>query len=411
VEPATSAADALLTAAAVRQRCHRLLALGLDGKLQHFSVELDRLDAAADLVIDCTRRNYPQFDVPFHSRWRHFTVDGEDQWGRLAAAVAWRDRAERARAAFDLAILSVLLDAGADARWRYRDPNTGRSFARSEGLALASLAMFAAGGASQDPGKPLCVDASALRAMTPDTLGRHFQVSDANPLPDLVGRLTLLRRLGEVVAANPGVFARAGAPRPGGLFDYLVETAESRSIAAPRVLSEILRQLGPIWPGRLKLAGVCLGDCWHHPAIETDDSTSGLVPLHKLSQWLAYSLIEPLQAAGFGVTDIDGLTGLAEYRNGGLMLDTGVLALRDPAAKNFAHDVGATLVVEWRALTVALLDRLAESVRQRLGADRDALPLVRLLQGGTWAAGRQIAACKRADAGPPLSVLGDGTVF
>ena len=56
------------------------------------------------------------------------------------------------------------------------------------------------------------------------------------------------------------------------------------------------------------------------------------MPLHKLSQWLAYSLIEPLQAAGIVVTDIDGLTGLAEYRNGGLLVDTGVLVLRDPAA-------------------------------------------------------------------------------
>ena len=64
----------------------------------------------------------------------------------------------------------------------------------------------------------------------------------------------------------------------------------------------------------------------------TDDATSGLVPLHKLSQWLAYSLIEPLQAAGIEVTDIDGLTGLAEYRNGGLLVDTGVLVLRDPGA-------------------------------------------------------------------------------
>ena len=87
---------------------------------------------------------------------------------------------------------------------------------------------------------------------------------------------------------------------------------------------------GPIWPSRLELGGVPLGDCWRHPALTTGDATTGLVPLHKLSQWLAYSLIEPLQAAGIEVTDIDGLTGLAEYRNGGLLVDTGVLQLRDP---------------------------------------------------------------------------------
>ena len=36
--------------------------------------------------------------------------------------------------------------------------------------------------------------------------------------------------------------------------------------------------------------------------------------------------------AGIEVTDIDGLTGLAEYRNGGLFVDTGVLAFRDAEA-------------------------------------------------------------------------------
>jgi hypothetical protein len=54
------------------------------------------------------------------------------------------------------------------------------------------------------------------------------------------------------------------------------------------------------------------------------------------------------------VTDIDGLTGLAEYRNGGLFVDIGVLAFRDPEAARQAHEIASPLVVEWRALTVAL---------------------------------------------------------
>src|SRR5262245_15952639 len=387
-----------------------MLAHGLEGTLRHFDVELERLDAAADLSIACTRRAYPLLDVPLHSRWRHFMVDGEDRWKNIEKASAWRDTAERARAAFDLAIVSVLLDAGADARWRYRDAATGKSLGRSEGLALASLAMFAAGGFSQDARRPLRVDASALKGMSAQTLGHYFQVTPANPLPGLAGRARLLQRLGEVVANQPDVFARADATRPGGLFDYLV-AGVSGSIAAPRILAEILRQLGSIWPGRLALAGVALGDCWRHPALVTDDSTSELVPLHKLSQWLAYSLIEPLQLAGLPVTDIDGLTGLAEYRNGGLLIDAGVLVLRDKAAARIAHQVDATLVVEWRALTVALLDRLAETVRQRLGLDAATLPLGKVLQGGTWAAGRAAAAMLREHGAPPLTVISDGTVF
>ena len=199
-----------------------------------------------------------------------------------------------------------------------------------------------------------------------------------------------------------------------GLADFSIISstkAQGGPIPAPLILSELLLQFGPIWPSRLTLGGVPLGDCWRHPSLTTADATSGLVPLHKLSQWLAYSLIEPLQWAGFTVTDIDGLTGLAEYRNGGLFIDTGVLALRDPADATRQHDVASTLVVEWRALTVALLDRVADVLRRRLNMDATSLPLAKVLEGGTWSAGRSIAREKRADGSPPLKVISDGTVF
>jgi hypothetical protein len=39
------------------------------------------------------------------------------------------------------------------------------------------------------------------------------------------------------------------------------------------------------------------------------------------------------------------------------------------------------------------------------------LPLAKILQGGTWAAGRKIARERRADGSPPLRVVSDGTVF
>ena len=230
-------------------------------------------------------------------------------------------------------------------------------------------------------------------------------------LAGVAGRADLLRRLGKTVAAAPEVFGINDSPRPGGLFDHLAALAQGGKISAPVILSELLTHLGPIWPSRLTLGGVALGDCWKHPSIKTDDETNGLVPLHKLSQWLAYSLIEPLQWAGIEVTDIDGLTGLAEYRNGGLFIDTGVLSLRDPGAAAREHTVDSELVVEWRALTVALLDRLADIVRQRLKMDRQTLPLAKILQGGTWTAGRTIAKQLRPDGGPPLKIVSDGTVF
>ena len=145
--------------------------------------------------------------------------------------------------------------------------------------------------------------------------------------------------------------------------------------------------------------------------LTTTDVTNCLMPLHKLSQWLAYSLIEPLQTAGIRVTDIDGLTGLAEYRNGGLFVDNGLLAFRDAEDAQREHEVASSLVVEWRALTVALLDRVADGVRRRLGLDATSLPLAKILEGGTWAAGRLLARERRADASPPVKVISDGTVI
>jgi hypothetical protein len=411
VGPDTRAALSLLSAAAVRERAHLVLEAGLADRLEHFRVDLRGLEAAADLTVEITRAAYPSLDIPFHSRWRHFVLDGEDRWAALAASVDWPTAAARARAEFDLAIISVLLDAGAGAGWQFRDSRTGRAIRRSEGLALASLAMFGDGLFSARADDRLRVDATALKGLTDTALSGGFQAGPDNPLLGLDGRADLLRRLGRAVAAAPTVFARNDEPRPGGLFDHLVSLSADGRIAAATILAEVLKHLGPIWPARITLGGIPLGDCWRHPAIRMKDATDQLMPLHKLSQWLTYSLIEPVERAGIVVTDIDALTGLAEYRNGGLFIDSGTLTLRDPADLARPHAVEATLVVEWRALTVALLDRLAVLVRQRLGRDAGALPLPRILQGGTWAAGRAVAKRLRADGAPPLRVISDATVF
>lgn len=411
VNPETSAALSLLNAHAVRERAHRMLAIGLDDRLPNFRVHLDRMNSAVDLVLETTRKAYPSFDVPFHSRWRHFVDKGDDRWADIAGRTKWPGRAARARAEFDLAIVSVFLDAGAGPAWRYRDPKTGSAIGRSEGLGLASLAMFAGGAFSADPLEPLRADGEILANLAVADLECGMQVSDANPLVGMDGRAELLCRLGRLVTSKPDVFGSQDAPRPGGLFDRLAKLADGGKLPAPTILAELLQQLGPIWPSRLTLGGIALGDCWQHPMLTTADATSGLVPLHKLSQWLAYSLIEPLQTAGITVTDIDGLTGLAEYRNGGLFIDVGVLAFRDAEAAQQSHEVASPLVVEWRALTVALLDRVADDLRQRLGLDATSMPLAKVLEGGTWAAGRWLARESRADASPPVKVISDGTVF
>jgi len=372
-------AERLLTASAVRDAADEMFRRAQQGGLPHWGLDMSRMAVAADLTVETVRANYPDLNVPFQARWRHFAAGGRDLW---AEAEKPSDRMELGRAAFDLVIPSVLLDAGAGPNWRYRDP-TGAELSRSEGLGVASLRMWEAGALDD------------LSAVTAASVAEAFQVSADNPLVGVEGRAALLRRLGATIG------------RPRKLFDLIAAQAKGGKIAAEDILELLLRELGPIWPGRLTLGGRPLGDCWPPPT-----PMQGLVPLHKLSQWMTYSLIEPLQWAGIEVVHIDGLTGLAEYRNGGLFVDTGVLLLKDPDDERQAHPVGSPLVVGWRSLTVALLDRLAPMVRERLGVSAKAFPLARMLEGGTWAAGRRIANQLRPEDGrPPIAIMSDGTVF
>ena len=395
---------ALRSAAAVRERCARVYEWVAAVRSPHFTIDETKLDATAAFVARVTRASYPDLAIPHHSRWRHFGAGDCDRWAGLR--LGGLPPIERARAAIDLTFVSVLLDAGAGVAWRYRDGATGLTFARSEGLAVASFDMFAAGYFSSDPERPYRVDRAALTPLDLATLAGAFQVSDRNPLVGLPQRLTLLRRLGKALAARPDLFGAAG--RPGHLIDAILKS--SSAIGAPSILALVLDALSDIWPSGLTIDGVALGDAGRHPAVRTPDRSDGIVPFHKLSQWLTYSLIEPVEQAGVTVTDVDGLTGLPEYRNGGLLLDMGVIVPRAPLDPKMPHEIASELIVEWRALTVTLLDRLRDMTRERLGLA--ALSMPQFLQGGSWSAGRAVALERRPpDGPPPIAVKADGTVF
>jgi hypothetical protein len=384
---------------AIRERCESLFALAQADQLQFFRCDLTQLNAVADYVIAVMREHYPDLQVPFHSRWRHFEVGGLTRLEQLDRALAELSPRDRAKAKFDLVIPSVLLDAGAGDVWQYVE--AGQVWRRSEGLAIASFDLFCAGAFSAHPYQ---TDATGLQAMTEAAIAQGFQVSDRNPLVGLAGRSQLLQKLGHSLVAHPDLFGVEN-PRPGNLVDYLLRQAIANQLSVKTVFQAVLAGLGDIWAGRIVLDGVNLGDVWRHSALPGDQ----LVPFHKLSQWLTYSLLEPLQELGLEITDLNLMTGLPEYRNGGLCLDLGLLQLKDPARAQQKHLPSSELIVEWRSLTVSLLDRIADTIRQRL--DLPDLPLVKILQGGTWTAGRKIAAERRSGGVPPLQIESDGTVF
>ena len=389
----------------IRERCRNILDAVDAGRSAHFRIDRERLNAAAARVEAVTRRRYPDLDIPYHSRWRHFEAGGVDRTAVLDYALAGRDEGACARARIDLAVVSVLLDAGAGPSWRYVERETGMRFTRSEGLAVASFRAFMRGAFSARRDDPLRADAAALSRIDAPHLARLLQVETSNPIVALEGRAALLRRLGAALVAREEVFDELA--RPGGLFETLIPDDEN-AIAAADLLLGLQDGLSSIWASGNAVDGVPLGDAWRHRNAGGDDRTSGWVPFHKLSQWLAYSLFEPFERAGVAIVDRDHLTALPEYRNGGLLLDTGVLQLIEPSVTSTTFEVGDELVVEWRALTIALIDEIASLVRARLEAPE--LPLACILEGGTWAAGRELAQESRGG-NPPLSIRSDGTVF
>lgn len=393
----------LQTPNAIRERCEQLYELAHAGKLDHWRLDEARLPLVVERVAALTQRSYPDPSrIPYHGRYRHFDAGGVPRLQQFAEKIAHFPAREQLAARFELVITSVLLDAGAGPSFRYRGADGG-TYTRSEALAVASFELFATGALGGSALAPRA-DAIGLTSLTARALGDAFQVTSDNPLTGLEGRAALLRRLGDVVALAPEYFGSSEQARLGNIGVWLQRSAHGGQLRAGAILSALLRELGPIWRGRPHLAGQSLGDVWRHSRV-------GYVPFHKLSQWLSYSLFEPLEAAGMGITGADELTGLAEYRNGGLFMDAGVLTLRDPTEIDRVHAVGSDLIIEWRALTIALLDRTAASLRASLGLSADELPLARVLEGGTWRAGRAIAAERRSDGRPPLLIDSDGTVF
>ncbi|KJZ74513.1 hypothetical protein HIM_06109 [Hirsutella minnesotensis 3608] len=429
---------------AVRERSKIVMDKALKNKLNHFDVDLDRLPDVVSFVSGLIKRDYdaPFDSIPGHGRYQHFCVGGRDRVAELLSS--WPesiDNSEKCRRLIDLFLISVLLDAGAGTKWSYKSVENGRIYRRSEGLAIASLEMFKAGLFSGNPANKTQVDKAGLQSLTVDKLEAGLQSRPGNELAGLEGRTDLLIRLAGALDDKKDFFGSDG--RPGNMIDHLLSHPSTLAssmlvVPLPVLWNVLLSGLASIWPAsRTSLNGVPLGDAWHCRAM-SDSGTSGwetIVPFHKLTQWLTYSLMQPMQSLlnmHFAGTEL--LTGLPEYRNGGLFVDMGVLTLKaedlDRGLQNYndycrrtdtkgvevapMFEPGDDVVVEWRGATVGLLDKLCVEVNKFLKADLagNELTLPQLLEAGSWKGGREIAEIHRPNTKePPILIESDGTVF
>merc|ERR1712217_227992 len=385
-------------------QCGRLYSLAKADKLSFFAIDESKLSEAVEATERCIRERYPSLKVPPHSRIRHFDSNLVPQLLR-----DWQcDTVEKTRRLVDLIFVSVLSDAGAGATWQYTTVS-GDVLKASEGLAQAAVDLFLDGFFSTDSAMPSRVNSAALKQVTEEKLSRGFQVSRVNPLVGVGGRAKLMRELGEALEMHPEFFGKE-VPRPGNLVDYLLSKATGNEVTLEHLWRVCIEGLYSMWP--LQPNGLLRGDIWTHSQLHMDGKPgSDLVPFHKLTQWLVYSMMDALDLSlGLKVTNTEVMTGLPEYRNGGLLVDTGVLSLKDPSWTAQEVNAGSELIVEWRALTVVLIDEIANRLRKRLGTTAEELPLACVLEGGTWHAGRELAQSLRATGNPPIQIRLDGTV-
>lgn len=424
---------------AVRERSNAVFARRKE--LKHFSYNEMALQNVVRFVLSILKRDFgtDYRSIPPHGRWQHFEVGGRKRVDELISSWGGEiDQLERARRVVDLVMVSVLLDAGAGNKWSYKASN-GRMYRRSEGIAVASLEMFTAGLFSSDPATPSRVDTKGLLAITPEKLSEALQIKPHNPMSGLDGRAALLSRLSHALGLSPEMFGEEG--RPGNLVDYLRShpttkqgPGDSATVLLPVLWTVLLDGLSSIWPvGRTHLEGKSLGDAWPSQSLPQAPAHASIVPFHKLTQWLAYSIVQALErltSLRFAGKEL--LTGLPEYRNGGLFIDLGVLTLKLPDKERGEErfkaladaggqssevvptfDASDDVIVEWRAMTICLLDRVHKDVNRALGLNgANELTLPQVLEAGTWKAGREIAEVQRPNTrGSPTGIVSDGTVF
>ncbi|KAI0833108.1 DUF1688 domain-containing protein [Hypoxylon sp. FL0890] len=424
----------LLSLRAIRERAKIVGEAAKSGNLSHFDLHEDRLDDVADFVTSVIKRDFgpDKFDtIPPHGRWQHFEVGNVPRIADLIQK--WKeagcDDVELTRRLIDLFFVSVLLDAGAGDHWRYVEPGTDRTYERSEGIAVASLYMFnSLAFTSSKSGNIPNVDGKGLEQLTTDTLAGGFQVSGSNPMLGVESRAALLRSLGKSLLAHSDIFGAEG--RPGNLVDHMLKTTGDSSKLDILIFWDVLQNLLiPIWPkDRTTVNGFPIGDAWplstlkkQAKSAQSDDSADYIQPFHKLTQWLTYSLMVPFQRVlGKQWVNAESLTALPEYRNGGLFVDLGVLSLKkeslDRGLKASGQalplfEAGDDVIVEWRAMTLVLIDILYEKVLSRMD-DGVHLTMAQLLEAGTWKSGREIAAKHRPETkSSPILIKSDGTVF
>ena len=358
----------------IRERAWMLLAAAERGQSDHFVPSAEAIGTVAVALADSIRADDaavkgtapPPLANLWHGMRRH-------QPGALAAlgdALAGGDGLERARSGADLAALHRIIEPiGLDASSPALD---------------ALVRHFAAGGWSGRAGA-VALDAPGIR--------RALAGDGAVAIPDALmaklaegGRRQRLEQLAAGLERAPDQLGLDG--RFGSLLEGLVaESAGSGGIGdstgqipAQLLVDRLAPLIDPITASTVRIGGSLAGDVWRHPLAWAEDRSRELVPFHSLLLALVLDLVEPLEEASAPLADLDQLPVPADRVLAAQMLRLGLVRSRHPAVARLRHPPGSDIVVELRALSVALCERLADRLRAELGRTAHDLPVVQIVE-------------------------------
>lgn len=394
--------------AEIRARAHRLLDFAEDKRLRHLSVNPGKLKDTVTEVMKATLAAYPDLQIPPYGFWRNLEAGGIDRWGALAGARDFQGPMEMLASAADLALLAAIMRTRSPQGWRYRETRTGATVQGRQATALAAFNMFAAGSFSADPIDPFRVDAETLIRLEAHEIANGLQWDQEADAAFVGGLQAQLKSFGEALALRPDLFAEGETTRPGLLATRMADAA-AESVSAETLLDNLLSAFAPVWRGGATANNVDLGDCFGLSQI-FDELPDRILPFQLPAQEMVYALVEPFAWAGYEISHLNALTGPGDPEHTALFIGTGVLEL-EPEVSSPDEAEALDRAIEIRAVTMALIDRLAEMVRKELDVTNDLLPLTCILEGGTSRAGSDILRKKRLPVKNLGSILNPGPVF
>ena len=278
---------------------------------------------------------------------------------------------------------------------------TNTKHSRSEGIAIAIYDMFVSGFFSSSIKNKYQVNSSILTYLRFRIFSEKFQNTINNSIIGIKNRHSLLINLGKTLKKNK-------LSRPSDFFDkYNIND----TISVKELWNFIVNDFKDIWNIYNKDDKETIGDIWTHPYLKIPCiEKSELMPFHKISQWIIYSLIDVIKNYGnYKITDTMILSALPEYRNAGLLLEYQVITPKNRLAFSKIYTIKDTFVVELRGLTIAILEYLLNDINSERSIE-EKYSMSEFLENGSWSLGREIA-YKKNNGDLPINLILEGNYF